>query len=113
MSSVYPEIVEQRINESIAILKSEDYLKENNIDEEVIKDLFGQIYLPKFIKGEKLILTIEEYESLIRESMAQSTLNSLMNKGLIDGIEDEHGEMVYFLTPKGKELGQKLDNLIK
>jgi DNA-binding PadR family transcriptional regulator len=30
-----------------------------------------------------------------------------MKKGLVDGIEDETGEMVYFPTEKGRELNTK------
>jgi hypothetical protein len=43
-------------------------------------------------------------EVILTKTIIQTNLDSLMGEKLIDGIENEHGEMVYWVTDKGKEV---------
>ena len=74
----------------------------------------GKIYLWNYI-GEAMLnkhLGIDSEETFSEDDMEQilinvvlqTNLDSLMNDNLIDSIENENGEMVYFMTEKGREL---------
>ena len=58
--------------------------------------------LPKFLKGEELMITEKEVDILLRICLAEISMTALKEKGLIDFMEDENGEEVIFLTEKGK-----------
>lgn len=53
-------------------------------------------------------LTVDQMSDLMKESVIRGSLEELREKGLIDWIEDEHGEEIVFLTEKGKRLGKSL-----
>lgn len=42
------------------------------------------------------------------EIIVLGTLNSLREKGIIDCIENEKNEEMFFLTKEGKEIGSKI-----
>ena len=78
----------------------------------------GKIYLWNYI-GEAMLnkhLGIDseetfsegEMEQLLTSTILQTNLDSLMNDNLIDSIENENGETVYFMTEKGRELHKLL-----
>ena len=65
----------------------------------------GEILVTKFIEGsEENSVTEDEMEVILTKTIIQTNLDSLMGEKLIDGIENEHGEMVYWVTDKGKEV---------
>jgi hypothetical protein len=55
-------------------------------------------------------LTPEKLTEIVLTITTQTHINSLMRQGLVDGVEDENGEMIYFPTEKGKELHKQLEN---
>jgi hypothetical protein len=59
------------------------------------------------IDSENFKISGEELAEIAQFVTTQTHINALMKKGLVDGIEDETGEMVYFPTEKGRELNVK------
>jgi hypothetical protein len=59
------------------------------------------------IDSENFRISGEELADIAKFITTQAHINALMKKGLVDGIEDETGEMVYFPTEKGRELNIK------
>ena len=55
-------------------------------------------------------LTTEKLTEIVLTATTQTHINSLMSQGLVDGVEGENGEMIYFPTEKGKELHKQLEN---
>lgn len=66
----------------------------------ICKDRLGN-----FLKGIELEFESDkESTEVIDLAVAMISLNRLKDKGFVDSIENEHGEEVFFLTPKGKEI---------
>lgn len=53
-------------------------------------------------------LTMEQMADIMKESVVRASLEELRDTGLIDWIEDEHGDEMVFLTEKGKAMGKSL-----
>ena len=67
-------------------------------------NIASEIVMKKFLAGnEDYTFSYEEMEKILTTTVIQTNLDSLMNDGNIDGIENEEGEMVYWLTEKGKQ----------
>lgn len=72
-------------------------------------NMLGQAILERYLKDpEDVTLTVEEVEKLLINVIIQTNLDLLLNDKLIDGIENEHGEMVYWVTDKGKDIYKSL-----
>ena len=115
---IFPESVQEKLSKFESILLEEGFFN-NEEDfpkgmEETAKthlwNFLGEIFITKFIEGKGDDLpTEEEVNGAIVSTIIQTNLDSLMNDNLIDGIENEHGDMVYFMTEKGKEVVKKID----
>jgi hypothetical protein len=112
----YPSIVSEKANDFIEILKDIDFFEENEIEiDSSIVNLICEKLIKKFIDG--LIsesdevfdyLSEDEINSLLTEIITLSALNSLKDKGIIDSIENEYNEEMFFLTEEGKKLASKI-----
>jgi hypothetical protein len=112
----YPNIVSEKANDFIEILKDIDFFEENEIEiDSSIVNLICEKLIKKFIDG--LIsesdevfdyFSEDEINSLLTEIITLSALNSLKDKGIIDSIENEHNEEMFFLTEEGKKLASKI-----
>lgn len=73
-------------------------------------NLAGESLLSKFVNGEEnYLFTEDEVNKILVTTIIQTNLDSLMSENLIDGIENEDGEMVYWMTEKGKEIHKNMD----
>jgi hypothetical protein len=65
----------------------------------------------KFIKGEDFMTILEgsDIENVLRLAAADTIVNSLKKKGLIDSIEDENGKTIEFLTAYGKKAYREMN----
>lgn len=71
-------------------------------------NIAGEKLLCKFIVGSPdFLLDEDEVNKILVNTIIQTNLDSLMEEKLIDGIEDENGEMKYWLTEKGKEIHKR------
>jgi len=96
---IYPAFEEELLLE---IMQSKKWLKQNAIQ------VICEFMLPKFLDDGDFLLTEEDVLDLYRKCLVDLSLSSLKEKGLLDGIENETGEEVFFLTEKGKKERNKL-----
>jgi predicted transcriptional regulator len=75
-------------------------------------NMVGEMLISKFISGDDYTLTESQATEVITHTILQTNLDSLMDSGLIDGIENENGEMVYFTTNKGKDTLKDMGEII-
>ena len=106
---MYPEAIEQYVSDMVKHMQEVE--REASITPEVdydeLKRQIRRMLLSKWIDGDDLILTEEQFTDAYHAATVQLTLNSLMAKGLIDSIESEGNEEVLFLTKKGKQAAKQ------
>ena len=114
--SNYPKIVVDKTNELVEVLKDINFFEENEIEvDSSIIDLICKKLVIKFIDGQLSedeyvynSFSEEEVSNLLHEIIVLGTLNSLKEKGIIDSIENENNEEMFFLTKEGKDLASKI-----
>lgn len=112
MNKIYTPQIEDYVKEVVDILSISDELCGNFFEVETPEDpilgkeLLYEIIADKatdnFILGESFILTEEQFYEAFRDVKIRVALQTLKQKNLIDSIEDENGEEIFFLTEKGK-----------
>ena len=120
----FPEAVTKRVNKNFIALKNSGFFDDKNEfpDKESIElgkinlwNMLGESLLDKYLNNSEFsemrsLIPITEMEKILQHTIIQTNLDMLISDGLVDGIENEHGEMVYWLTKKGKEIHKGLDN---
>jgi hypothetical protein len=76
-----------------------------------MKDSVCKKVFPKWLNSEDVILNESEVIECLNYAWAEYNLNSLKEKGLIDSIEDENGEEVWFPTEAGKKTVKNPENV--
>jgi DNA-binding MarR family transcriptional regulator len=65
--------------------------------------------LGRWLNGEELEdFPEEEFSSILNRSIIESCIKRLSDRNLLDCIEDEKGETLYFVTEKAKKEMEKL-----
>jgi hypothetical protein len=73
-------------------------------------NITGEKLLSKFIAGDdNYLLNEDEVNKILVSTIVQTNIDSLMDDKLIDGIENENGEMIYWMTEKGKDIHKSMD----
>lgn len=114
--SNYPKIVSDKTNEFVDVLNDINFFEENEVQvDSSIIDLISKKMVIKFIDGHLSddeyvydCFSEEEISDLLHEIIVLGTLNSLREKGIIDCIENENNEEMFFLTKEGKDLASKI-----
>jgi hypothetical protein len=99
---IWPTDVENFANEIFENIK--DLLNLEETSEKNIKSELCKLFLNKFLNNEELILTEKEFDNVYHYALIQTSLDKLYKLGLINQIENENDEPLYFLTQKGKEI---------
>jgi hypothetical protein len=73
---------------------------------EFFKESLSKKTFPKWLNGGEIILTEQDVIECLNYSWAEYNLNSLKDKGLIDSIENENGEEIWFPTEEGRKYKQ-------
>jgi hypothetical protein len=68
-----------------------------------LKDSISKKIFPKWLNSGDMIITEDELTECLKYSWAEYNLNSLKSKGMIDSIENENGEEVWFPTETGRK----------
>jgi predicted transcriptional regulator len=80
-------------------------------------EYFCEKLTQKFIDGESIgdsdLFTENEMDIFLNEIMVGSIISQLQDEGIIDSIENENEEEVFFLTQKGKLVAQEYEKKIK
>ena len=112
----FPDSVREQVEKFVSVTKSVGYFDDpldfppdyREAGEIHLWNLAGAEYLSNFIAGkEGSLLSEDQALKVLNETMIQTNLDSLMDQGLIDGIENEDGEMVYWATEKGKKIAEE------
>ena len=102
----YPLQVQQKTN--ILVDAIEDIINEDDdLGRNEIENMFAEKLFKHFIQGNELELNEIEIQECIEKAMIDTVYNNLVSKGILDSIEDGK-DIVYFLTPLGKEVTQYL-----
>lgn len=113
-----PDSVRERVEEFVNVTKTIGFFddpldipegyKENG--EIHLWNNAAEHYLSNFISGnEDKLLTEDQALEILNKTIINTNLDSLMDQGLIDGIENEDGEMVYWATDEGKKVAKNDD----
>lgn len=83
--------------------------------EDIEKSLFekhaAHKALGKFLTGEEIQLNEKDLGDVVSLAIAETILNSLKEKGLVDSLENESEEEIFFLTSKGQEIRKYMKSL--
>lgn len=99
--TVYPPSVEEKL-QYIVHTSKELYLGVE-LREECIREEFGTLLMKSWISGEDLELDMDLVYGLFKRAAANSLIENLIDRGLVDAIEGDGTEML-FVTQKGKEV---------
>lgn len=110
----FPESIQDPLNKFVNIVTEEGFFDDpqeippNYVEQAKINlwNITGEELLCKFISGSDYLFNEDEVSKILTTTIIQTNLDSLMDEKLIDGIEDENGEMKYWPTEKGKELAK-------
>jgi len=103
---MYPDIIRE-YSERVANLIGKDCATEEGLDPvELTNNLIesiSEISFDKWIKTSDVILDEFEIINAINMAITICVLSSLKSKGLIDNIDNERGEEIWFPTKLGKD----------
>ena len=112
--NTYPDTVKEFMEESI---KDLHYFFENEnffiTPEEGIKsynEIVGPVAVKSWVETGEVCFDDEKIAQLLVKIITNCAINSMKEIGLVDSIEDENGEEVMWLTNKGKELGNLIND---
>jgi predicted transcriptional regulator len=117
MSKTYQPFIVKLSEELIEILdKQVNFFQEENITStDYAKMAICELLTEKFLRGEissdeeeGLRFTEDEFKTLLSQIVTNNALSGLVEKGLINFLENEDGEEMFFLTSKGKEYAETL-----
>lgn len=100
----YPDFIVQRTEEIIASFDCDELAIDRGITQMMLCDLLLNQWVNGSFNEEGAIWHSEEsFMEFLGLCQIETALHSLQNKGLIDSVEDETGESVFFLTDSGKQ----------
>lgn len=108
----YPESVKDIVTHIMMQLDAHDYLDDEMMNTTTLEKLLCELAFEKFITGEEIEFEISEIASLLNKAMATTVVDSLIDDGLLNTIEDEDGKEIVFLTQKGKSVVEEAMSVI-
>ena len=88
-----------------SVLKAiQDELDPEEVNPEILREELHRALFARMMQDSPLILSEEEFSQVYMLAAVQTTLSSLMERGIVDSIENEEGVPVYWLTSAGKEI---------
>lgn len=72
----------------------------DGLDFELFKENVKKHGLELFLRGDEPSFSKEDFLKIIEQTLLEGALNGLMEKKLIDAIDNENGETIYFGTKK-------------
>lgn len=111
VAQYYPDEVRDFVLSLMVVLVNG--IPEEDMDPCLIERYMCDLALERFLGDGNLYFEEEELRSLINKAMANTIVNDLIDKGLIDTIENENGEEVVWITEKGKAIADYYEGLYK
>lgn len=115
MKSIYQPFIIEKAKIFIDMLEESQFFEDFEIKDKVFAlDYFCDKLTNKFIEGELNevydIFTDVEMDKILGEIVTGSILLELQKDGMLDYIENENNEEIFFLTTKGKEVAKKVNS---
>lgn len=108
----YPESVKDIVTYIMMQLDAHDYLNDEIMNTTTLEKLLCELAFEKFMTGEEIEFEIAEIASLLDKAVATTVVDSLIDDGLLNTIEDEDGKEIVFLTQKGKSVVEEAMSVI-
>jgi len=112
MHSSYPENVIQFSQSLFDTLHQTGFFEEQKITSTAVlqkaKEVIQKEAFKLWIADGEITLSDETLEKMLRTIITENTLRNLYEKGMIDYMEDEHGEEHIFLTSKGNTVAKDI-----
>jgi len=100
--TIWPDVVVNHVDGIFQAIS--ETLDPEEVSPEILRSQLSKHLLDKHLNGQEFILSEEEFTQIYMLSSIETTLQQLQEKKLVNSIENEHGELVYWLTPMGKEV---------
>ena len=116
MDKKYQPVVIEYVNEIIKSFRESNFFQDYGLKSETFaEDYLCEKLTQKFIIGELDIEMISEDEIgvYMREIIAGTILTELQEKGMVDSIEIENNQELFFLTKQGKDFVGKIKNALE
>lgn len=110
----YPDIIEEYANLLINQPEILEIFNEENLDNP--KDFFErtcELCMPKFLNGDEIIITEDEFILIINYTIVTKSLISLEKQNLVMNIASDDEEPKYVLTKKGETYMALYDDKLK
>ena len=115
MKNTYPVTVQEWLDNLYDYLKTEGFFEgeelEDSNEENVMSNFYeivGKSALQSWLENGEVRLEEKQLSKLLYQVVIKVHVEELMKSGMVDSIEDENGEEVMWLTPKGKDINKKL-----
>jgi hypothetical protein len=105
---IWPEAILEYVNAMLTAV--DDILTEGNTSKDILRNELCSKVLPKYLSGEDFILSEDEFSQAYTLAAIETSLQRLTGEGIVKCVENENGEMVYFLSEKGKVISQELES---
>lgn len=108
--TIYPDSIELILSDLNNSLTNTGFFTDYpEVTDSEIREVFGPYLFDKWISSGEPEITeqeLETFEAMLSRVVANSTLNTLKEKGLIDWIDDGEGNEMVFLTDAGKSVAE-------
>lgn len=100
---VYPNSVSELTEKLLEGLEEEGFFEKEGADYDITFKRFADSVFKNWLSGEELEnISEKEFSQILSLSIIQSDLEGLRSRGVLETIENDEGESMYFLTEKGK-----------
>lgn len=99
---IWPEKVLEYVNSVMVAIETE--LDPEEVSPTILREELHRVVFARMMQDTSLILSEEEFSHIYMLAAVRTTLTSLMDRGIVDSIENEDGVPVYWLTPTGKKI---------
>jgi hypothetical protein len=107
----YPDSVQEWLDKVYVILEEGRFFEEEQIEPKIglksFHRVIGKLAVQSWINNGEVSVSTDEMESAMGTMLIDCHLEKLKEVNLVDCIEDENGDEVFFLTPQGKEIASK------
>jgi hypothetical protein len=105
--TTYPQPVLDNVNSILETCEESELFSDSEVEvnKSILENLLLESALDKFLHNDGVFVWYEdEMEVIISEAIIYTAINNLRENGLVDSIEDENGEEVFWATEEGKKL---------
>jgi hypothetical protein len=114
MKSVYPNSIQTWLDETYSLLNEIKFFEDNELssnNESTIKCVFDEVFgkkaLDSWLSNGDIKIEDDEITNLLFEVIIKSHMEEMKEDGIVNYIEDENNEEVFWLTKKGKDIVSK------